>query len=754
MAPLPELHPRVEEAKSSFVEISLVASLARVDELEHSERLLIAERDALRQQLRIVGEHLTRDLEAYARAPSYTDIFNYLSNTVRTATVVKRRDMWLGELSALNLSGPIFGVFPHNGVPGELSILVWGSGGIGDALYLSAVVRELYLMYRNCRIFVLHENPAARDVFASNPYVSGVLWLEKDELFRFVQTVHALDVFDLVAEVRYAVTYTTPPLARVPHEFVRSASYRSAEWQKYVRYQWPHLNNLFANEVISRGMNKLALVGFSSMLPIDAYSEIDFFISDSQREIAPELVGVAYATIHHGSDRQMSADGGVQTKNLPTQTWNRIVAELKAAGFRVVQLGEEHEQPVEGVDLDLRGRTSLELTAHMIKSAAVHVDTEGGLVHLARAVNTRSVVAFGPTPVGFFGYPQNENLAPPVCGNCWWVNANWSTRCPRELPAPECMGAHSGEEIARRAEAVARRARDFEACESLLAPTERIAGMVGETLKELADPGTRGAVVLGPNQEIRIIRELMPPAGRVTFYVDADRFQAARGTFGETCTIMPYTMETIPLNSAALDWAVAVGLDARAARTVSLCRELLRCVRPGGAISIGLEVTRADALRVFSENLEAMETWQIGLQDRLSTSILGQREPVAGETVFFKVVQRQPADSAAPASPDEATAALAGKSGLASTDSLSDAGSGQPLPAGNASVPAPLDAALVHDPEPVARAGQSPTASAPSANSGKGRVAAIPGAGRAVGKAQPPTRRAHADSSRVRAGRQ
>ncbi len=166
-------------------------------------------------------------------------------------------------------------------------------------------------------------------------------------------------MIDLVAERYNRVTYTMPPLSRAPRDFVSAASYRAAEWQRYVRYQWPHLNNLFANEVMARGLSKLGLVGQTAMLPIQPDSPVDFFISGWFPELLPELSGVPFATIHHGSDKQMSAAGGVQTKNLLTATWNQITARLVAAGLKVVQSRVNRTRRwAQGVDVDLQDACS------------------------------------------------------------------------------------------------------------------------------------------------------------------------------------------------------------------------------------------------------------------------------------------------------------------------------------------------------------------------------------------------------------
>jgi hypothetical protein len=616
-SPPPQTGRTIQTLRNNFADEALTTALGRIDELERSHRAMGVQRDALQAQLRVLGERFGSDLNALAGTPLANEAGPYLGAIVRSLSLTRRRDLWLGELSRRGLAGNIFGTMPHDGAPGPLSVLVWGSGGIGDLLYLGTVVRELFLMLGNCQIFVLHENPAVHEVFAAYPYVSGTMFLEGRNLPDFVHTVHTLDVFDLVAEVRYCVTYTTPPLSRAPRAFVNAAGYRAAEWQRYVRYQWPHLNNLFGNEVMARGLSKLGLVGLTAMLPIQASSEVDFFIPDWFPDLMPELTGVAFATIHHGSDKKMSAAGGVQTKNLPTATWNRIVAHLSEAGLKVVQLGEAHETLVEGVDVDMRGKTQLAETAFVLKMASVHLDTEGGLVHLARAMNTRSVVAFGPTPVGFFGYPQNDNIAPPVCGNCWWTTNRWATQCPRDLAEPECMAAHSPLVLAQRAVKLVARERRVAVAGVRAVPTAEIAATLRKAVKEFAATETRGAVLLGRDADMQLIVDLERPIGETVFFVPAEMFGLAHGAFGQARIVKPYSGGDIPCNSFSLDWAVAIGCDPNLATFVPTALEMARCVRPGGKLLVNLLPGTAPNTEDLRWTFDLAQSRQIGNKIRI-----------------------------------------------------------------------------------------------------------------------------------------
>jgi hypothetical protein len=347
-------------------------------------------------------------------------------------------------------------------------------------------------------------------------------------------------------------------------------------------------------------MTKLDLVGWTSMLPIDRGSALDLFVNFADHVTYPELRGAPYATIHHGADKKMASATGQQTKTLPVATWRSVVAQLKARGFVVVQLGEAHEELVPGVDHDFRGRTSLEHTAYVLKTASVHIDTEGGIVHLARSINTDSVVAFGPTPPAFFGYPDNVNMAPPVCGNCWWTTDTWSKDCPRGLPNPECMMAHSADALAAAAIDVATRSlRRFEYVSvapvplNVATPAEEAALLV-TLVGACASVGSVGAIVIGPSRRFGALQGVQDVPGKVRFLVPSDQYRAAQLALAHRVAVSAYAPGNVPLNSRSLDWVVAIGFHTGVHSTVSTLTDLSRCIRPGGQLTFLVDTNERD----------------------------------------------------------------------------------------------------------------------------------------------------------------
>jgi hypothetical protein len=88
--------------------------------------------------------------------------------------------------------------------------------------------------------------------------------------------------------------------------------------------------------------------------------------------------------------------------------------------YTFVQIGSSSDQPLKDV-IDLRGKTSLRQTGAILKQSIAFVGLVGGLMHLARAVDCRSVIIYGGRELpSQSGYSCNKNLAYPIsCAPCW-----------------------------------------------------------------------------------------------------------------------------------------------------------------------------------------------------------------------------------------------------------------------------------------------------------------------------------------------
>lgn len=122
-------------------------------------------------------------------------------------------------------------------------------------------------------------------------------------------------------------------------------------------------------------------------------------------------------------------------KNWPLERYREVVAALQGE-FNFVQVGSRDDPPLPGA-VDLRGKTSLRETAAVLAGSLAFVGQVGLLMHLARAVDCRSVIVYGgrETPEQS-GYVSNENIYTALpCSPCWRLNA-----CPIERACLTSIG--------------------------------------------------------------------------------------------------------------------------------------------------------------------------------------------------------------------------------------------------------------------------------------------------------------------------
>lgn len=119
------------------------------------------------------------------------------------------------------------------------------------------------------------------------------------------------------------------------------------------------------------------------------------------------------------------------------------VARALRNNFDLVQLGSPSDPVLDGV-LDLRGRTNLRETATILSASVVFVGLVGGLMHLARAVDCRSVIVYGGREhPSQSGYSANENLYwDGPCSPCWLRNdCDYDRVCMSEITPEQVITA-------------------------------------------------------------------------------------------------------------------------------------------------------------------------------------------------------------------------------------------------------------------------------------------------------------------------
>ena len=146
-----------------------------------------------------------------------------------------------------------------------------------------------------------------------------------------------------------------------------------------------------------------------------------------------------YITFNYGNGA-----AGKENKEIISKQWPKAYFEEFARLFKerypeitLVQLGDNHTEIIPHVDKAFLGR-DLELVKYILRGSLIHIDIEGGLMHLATQLGTKCAVIYGPTQVELFGYPQNINLMSDKCSNCYLLYPEYY-KCARGLEKPECM---------------------------------------------------------------------------------------------------------------------------------------------------------------------------------------------------------------------------------------------------------------------------------------------------------------------------
>ncbi len=98
-----------------------------------------------------------------------------------------------------------------------------------------------------------------------------------------------------------------------------------------------------------------------------------------------------------------------ETKNYGYKNFQEIVDSLKSR-FNFVQIGKRTDKKLDGA-MDLRGKYSIREVASILYNSDLFVGEIGGLMHLARAVDTRAVIAYSThEPKNLAYYSCNKNI--------------------------------------------------------------------------------------------------------------------------------------------------------------------------------------------------------------------------------------------------------------------------------------------------------------------------------------------------------
>ncbi len=282
------------------------------------------------------------------------------------------------------------GAIARYGWPGDI---YYYEGGIGDEVTMSAVFREL-AKRGHPPATMLTPYP---ELYANNPDVGKLLPADPRLL-------------ELHRRMRRRVTF---PIHVYEHVH---------ETDTLVVPPYP---------LIARMCRQVGLTGEIDLRPY-------LFLTDEEKaegRVAKRQVAIVSSGL--------TARFSMRNKQWYPERYQAVVDALKDR-FDFVQVGDTRDPGLDGV-LDLRGKTTLRQTAAVLNQSLLLIGHEGLLMHLARAVDCRSVIIYGgrvhPYQIGYGA--ANENLYTPLpCAPCLKRNAcDFDRLCMQKITSEMVVAA-------------------------------------------------------------------------------------------------------------------------------------------------------------------------------------------------------------------------------------------------------------------------------------------------------------------------
>jgi hypothetical protein len=319
---------------------------------------------------------------------------------------------------------------------GRPYVAVAVTGGVGDHVVIARFLRDLCAAVGDIGFDVFSPTPEqAAWVFAAVP---GFICSYHDILFeRLLPEYDAgFRANQTIVVYREALCWSRlrnmPELVRVIDNLIRARAKVDVFIDRH-----PFLDNFLARTALFAERTRRDFLHAMADIPYGGDSmaiPADTVVADRLG-----LESHCYVTVHNGFDTGFVITGRRATKCYPH--FDAVVAILKRSvpHLTFVQVGVGTSEPIAECDINLIGKTTLPEVAGILAKSAFHIDNESGLVHLARCYGVTAGVVFGPTPAGYFAYPDNVSIEPPVCGNCWWMTRTWMDSCAKGYAAPRCM---------------------------------------------------------------------------------------------------------------------------------------------------------------------------------------------------------------------------------------------------------------------------------------------------------------------------
>jgi len=315
----------------------------------------------------------------------------------------------------------------RNAVSGVRRFLVINPFGIGDVLFTTPLIRALRISFPDSFIgywcglrtkSILENNDNIDIIFAlsrgdlkkqcKGSLISG--WKNALSLFFQIRKNNFNTVFDFSLDHRYGLVC------------------KAAGIRERIGYDYKGRGRFLTK--------KLALKGYSKRHVVEYYTDLSEMAGITVKDRAMEL------PVSHKAQEEaekMLKDAGVRAGDIvigiapgageswgteavyrrwPVSEFAKVAKHLGKGDRKILLFGDRSEVALteeimkvcEGKPLNLAGKTSLVLLAALLKKLDLFISTDGGPMHMAVSLGTKTVSVIGPVDERVYGpYPQNAD---------------------------------------------------------------------------------------------------------------------------------------------------------------------------------------------------------------------------------------------------------------------------------------------------------------------------------------------------------
>jgi len=272
-------------------------------------------------------------------------------------------------------------------------------GNLGDALLLSPVVEGIREKFPDSKIYGYGLNNSLRHIWETNPNIAGFISSPQEVLETPVAQFAAItNNFEAPETIFIPCVGSIKPTLHHPQQ---------------------HMITLLCK--------KANVAPRNPQVRIYLAPEDEEFARKTLSGLGPK-VAILHTTSFSCGNKEWYPD-----------RWAKVVSYVNAQGYKVLQIGSQHEPCIPGA-VNLLGTTMRQAFA-LIKHAAFFMGIDSVFNHATNATALPSVILFGPTTPQVYGYPHNINIYKKLpCQPCMDIIF-------QGCPVKKCMQEISVEEV-------------------------------------------------------------------------------------------------------------------------------------------------------------------------------------------------------------------------------------------------------------------------------------------------------------------